>query len=92
MSILDITAKEFSCSHSPIPVVPRREESLITVFYEPSLTHMTAVPICPKCHKLISSSKYARHLSRCGVRHKQKKAEPVAVHGYSDIFFNKNAD
>lgn len=28
------------------------------------------MPICPKCGKMISAGKYARHLKRCGVKHK----------------------
>ncbi|MGD0636410.1 MAG: hypothetical protein ABSA72_00020 [Nitrososphaerales archaeon] len=31
------------------------------------------MPICPKCHKLISAKNYARHLSRCGTTHKRTK-------------------
>jgi hypothetical protein len=33
------------------------------------------VPICPKCHKLISESHYERHLRRCGNPH-----EPESLH------------
>lgn len=33
------------------------------------------MPICPKCGKEISEQKYARHLKRCGVRHKHGPAE-----------------
>jgi hypothetical protein len=29
------------------------------------------MPVCPKCHKLISAKNYARHLRRCGTTHKQ---------------------
>jgi len=29
------------------------------------------MPICPKCRKLISASKYSRHLKRCGSSHKK---------------------
>jgi uncharacterized C2H2 Zn-finger protein len=29
------------------------------------------MPTCPRCGKLISDSKYARHLRRCGTRHKR---------------------
>lgn len=32
------------------------------------------MPVCPKCKKLISASKYARHLKRCGVVHKHGPA------------------
>jgi hypothetical protein len=28
------------------------------------------MPVCPKCHKLISANNYARHLGRCGTSHK----------------------
>jgi uncharacterized C2H2 Zn-finger protein len=28
------------------------------------------MPVCPKCGKLISDKKYARHLRRCGTSHK----------------------
>jgi len=28
------------------------------------------MPVCPKCHKLISESHYDRHLNRCGTVHK----------------------
>jgi hypothetical protein len=28
------------------------------------------VPICPKCHKLITESHYQRHLKRCGTSHR----------------------
>jgi hypothetical protein len=28
------------------------------------------MPICPKCHKLISESHYQRHLKRCGTSHR----------------------
>ena len=28
------------------------------------------MPRCPKCGKLISDKKYARHLRRCGTHHK----------------------
>ncbi|MDA4122822.1 MAG: hypothetical protein OK456_06550 [Thaumarchaeota archaeon] len=27
------------------------------------------MPTCPKCHKLISESHYARHIKRCGLTH-----------------------
>jgi hypothetical protein len=27
------------------------------------------MPICPKCHKLISANHYERHLRRCGTSH-----------------------
>jgi len=30
------------------------------------------MPICPKCHKLISESHYERHLRRCGTTHKHE--------------------
>jgi hypothetical protein len=49
------------------------------------------MPVCPKCHKLISPGKYSRHLGRCGVRHKHKST-PLKVHGYSDFYFSKNPD
>jgi hypothetical protein len=29
------------------------------------------MPVCPKCHKLISPKNYSRHLKRCGVTHKR---------------------
>jgi transcription regulator Sfg11 len=29
------------------------------------------MPTCPKCGKLISDSRYVRHLRRCGGRHKR---------------------
>jgi hypothetical protein len=29
-----------------------------------------AMPICPKCKKLISAKNYQRHLKRCGTSHK----------------------
>lgn len=28
------------------------------------------MPVCPKCHELISEEHWERHLSRCGVHHK----------------------
>jgi DNA-directed RNA polymerase subunit N (RpoN/RPB10) len=28
------------------------------------------MPVCHKCGKLISDKKYARHLKRCGTKHK----------------------
>jgi hypothetical protein len=28
------------------------------------------MPVCPKCHKLISESHYERHLGRCGTIHR----------------------
>jgi hypothetical protein len=49
------------------------------------------MPVCPKCHKLISSGKYSRHLRRCRVRTKRKKV-PIEVHGYSDLYFSKNPE
>jgi len=30
------------------------------------------MPICPKCGKLISEKKYARHLKRCGSQHRHR--------------------
>jgi len=30
------------------------------------------MPICPKCHKLISDGHYERHLRRCGTSHKRQ--------------------
>ncbi|MDA4121847.1 MAG: hypothetical protein OK456_01550 [Thaumarchaeota archaeon] len=27
------------------------------------------MPVCPKCHKLISEKHFARHLKRCGTSH-----------------------
>lgn len=30
------------------------------------------MPVCPKCHKLISESHYERHLKRCGTTHKHE--------------------
>jgi nitrate reductase NapE component len=30
------------------------------------------VPVCPKCHKLVSESHYERHLRRCGTSHKHE--------------------
>lgn len=30
------------------------------------------MPICPKCGKLISEKRYARHLRRCGTSHKHE--------------------
>jgi len=38
------------------------------------------LPICPKCHKLISESHYERHLRRCGTTHGH---EPQSVHAPS---------
>ncbi len=49
------------------------------------------MPVCPKCHKLISEARYSRHLRRCGTRHKHRPT-PMKVHGYSDIYFSKNPD
>jgi len=34
------------------------------------------MPTCPKCGKLISDSKYARHLRRCG-GHRRRTVRPV---------------
>lgn len=28
------------------------------------------MPVCPKCHKLISDRHYERHIKRCGTSHK----------------------
>ncbi len=33
-----------------------------------------AVPVCPKCGKLISAKKFKRHLERCGSTHKHHTA------------------
>ena len=33
-----------------------------------------AMPVCPKCGKLISPKKYVRHLKRCGTQHKRKSS------------------
>jgi hypothetical protein len=49
------------------------------------------MPVCPKCHKLISAARYSRHLRRCGVKHK-RVPDSIRVHGYSDIYFTKNDD
>lgn len=38
------------------------------------LSRFQAMPICPKCHKLISESHYARHVERCGLTHNTKVA------------------
>lgn len=32
------------------------------------------VPICPKCHELISEKRFERHLRRCGISHKDEAA------------------
>jgi ABC-type dipeptide/oligopeptide/nickel transport system permease subunit len=36
------------------------------------------LPICPKCHKLISESHYERHLRRCGTT-REHEPEPQAL-------------
>jgi len=33
------------------------------------------MPICPRCHNLISEGKWERHLKRCGVHHKHEPKE-----------------
>jgi len=30
------------------------------------------MPTCPKCGKMISAQRYARHLKRCGTDHKNR--------------------
>jgi hypothetical protein len=39
--------------------------------YTPPHRHGHVLPICPKCQKLISERHYERHLSRCGIIHRQ---------------------
>ena len=43
------------------------------------------MPICPKCGKLISAKKFARHVNRCGEHHKK----PVQPIDHPDNFFGK---
>ncbi|MDG6901666.1 MAG: hypothetical protein JRM80_06860 [Nitrososphaerota archaeon] len=52
--------------------------------YIPS-SYNQMMPICPKCRKLISDKKYARHLRRCGATHK-RSAKPL---DHPENFFMK---
>jgi hypothetical protein len=36
------------------------------------------MPVCPKCHQLISESHYERHLRRCGTTHEHEPQTPYA--------------
>jgi len=48
------------------------------------------VPICPKCGKLISDKRYARHLTRCGTIHKHSP-RPLLEHGASaDVYWGRH--
>jgi len=41
------------------------------------------MPVCPKCKRLISAKKYARHVKRCGTTHKHSP-RPLMEHGPAD--------
>lgn len=43
------------------------------------------MPVCPKCHKLISESHFERHLKRCGTTHKHRPQSLYVPSGTAQI-------
>ncbi|HUI85730.1 MAG TPA: hypothetical protein VLY21_01075 [Nitrososphaerales archaeon] len=37
------------------------------------------MPVCPKCHKMVSERKWQRHQERCGVHHRNRPPSGLYV-------------
>ena len=50
-----------------------------SLFRAPSSPFPPTLPVCPKCHKMISERKWQRHQERCGVHHRNRPPSGLYV-------------